>query len=47
VRTGTEGAVHVTGDLDGAQFLRMVLTDGGDGNSYDHSDWAGAQISCN
>jgi len=47
VRTGTEGAVHLTGDLGGAQFLRMVLTDGGDGNSYDHSDWAGAQISCN
>jgi hypothetical protein len=29
-----------------AEFLRMVLTDGGDGNFYDHSDWAGAQVTC-
>jgi alpha-galactosidase len=46
VRTGSEGAVHLTGDLSGAKFLRMVLTDGGDGNSYDHSDWAAAQLTC-
>ena len=43
---GTDNAVHLTGNLTGAKFLRMVLTDGGDGNSYDHADWAGAQVTC-
>jgi alpha-galactosidase len=46
VRTGSEAALHLTADLSGAKFLRLVLTDGGDGNSYDHSDWAGAQVTC-
>jgi len=43
---GTDAAVHIVGNLSGAKFLRMVLTDGGDGNSYDHSDWAGAEVTC-
>ncbi|HZC72296.1 MAG TPA: NPCBM/NEW2 domain-containing protein [Jatrophihabitans sp.] len=43
---GTDAAVHLTADLSGASFLRMVLTDGGDGNSYDHSDWAAAAVNC-
>jgi alpha-galactosidase len=43
---GTDAAVHLTADVSGASFLRMVLTDGGDGNSYDHGDWAAAAVSC-
>jgi alpha-galactosidase len=44
--TGAQGATHLTASLTGARFLRLVLTDGGDGNSYDHSDWAAAQVAC-
>ena len=43
---GTDSAVHLTAGLSGAAFLRMVVTNGGDGNSYDHGDWAGAQVTC-
>jgi alpha-galactosidase len=43
---GTDTAQHLTADLSGAQFLRMVITDAGDGNSYDHSDWAAASVAC-
>jgi alpha-galactosidase len=25
---------------------RLAVTDAGDGNSYDHADWAAAQVSC-
>jgi alpha-galactosidase len=44
--TGADPARTVTADLSGATFLRLVVTDGGDGINYDHSDWAGAQLSC-
>jgi alpha-galactosidase len=43
---GTDAAKSLTADLSGASFLRMVVTDGGDGINYDHSDWAAAAISC-
>jgi alpha-galactosidase len=43
---GADAAKHLTADLSGAQFLRLVITDAGDGNSYDHSDWAGAAVTC-
>ena len=43
---GTDAAVHLTADLSGAAFLRLMLTDAGDGNSYDHSDWAAAALTC-
>jgi alpha-galactosidase len=38
--------VPLTADLHGAQYLRLVITDGGDGNSYDRSDWAAARLTC-
>jgi alpha-galactosidase len=44
--TGAQGATHLSATLTGARFLRLVLTDAGDGNSYDHSDWAAAQLTC-
>ena len=31
----------------GRQQLRLVVTDGGDGNTSDHADWAGARVSNN
>ncbi len=33
-------------DLTGAQTLKLVVTDGGDGNTFDHADWADAKVTC-
>lgn len=44
--TGADAAQHLTADLSGAAFLRLVVTDGGDGINYDHADWAAAAVSC-
>jgi hypothetical protein len=46
VQTITTAPTPVTVDVSGAQFLDLVISDGGNGNELDHSDWAGAQISC-
>ncbi|MGV9365879.1 NPCBM/NEW2 domain-containing protein [Amycolatopsis sp. NPDC003731] len=46
VRTWQDPAVPLAADLHGAQYLRLVVTDGGDGNSYDRSDWAAARLTC-
>jgi alpha-galactosidase len=46
LRTWQDGSVHLTGDLTGASFLRIVTTDGGDGNSYDRGDWAAPVLTC-
>lgn len=37
-------AIHL--DIEGAQQLHLVVTDGGDGISADHADWADARIYC-
>ena len=42
--TGGSDTVHLDVPVDGAQVLRLVATDGGDGRSYDWADWAGAQL---
>jgi alpha-galactosidase len=39
-------AKALTADVTGASFVRLVVTDGGDGINFDHSDWADASISC-
>ena len=44
--TGADPAKYVTANLSGAQFLRLVITDAGNGNTYDHADWAGAALTC-
>ena len=44
--TVNDPAKSLTADLSGAQFVRMVVTDGGNGNNSDHADWAGAQLHC-
>jgi parallel beta-helix repeat protein len=46
VRTGGSAAQGVFVDITGANQLSLVVTDGGDGPSYDHADWADAQVSC-
>jgi len=40
------GAPHQTIDLEvtGVNRLTLGITDAGDGNSYDHGDWAGARL---
>lgn len=44
--TGRDPARAVSVDLNGVQTLRMVVTDAGDGISYDHADWADAKVRC-
>ena len=46
VRTWQDPAVPLSAGLGGAQYLRLVVTDGGDGNAYDRSDWAAAHLTC-
>ncbi|MEV6564424.1 NPCBM/NEW2 domain-containing protein [Streptomyces kronopolitis] len=39
-------ARHLTADLTGGGVLRLVVTDGGNGNNSDHADWGSPLISC-
>ncbi|WP_199931859.1 NPCBM/NEW2 domain-containing protein [Streptomyces sp. NRRL S-646] len=39
-------AQPLTADVTGAQVVRLVVTDGGDGIDSDHADWANAQLTC-
>ncbi|MCX6628088.1 MAG: DUF1800 family protein [Candidatus Solibacter sp.] len=41
---GKSDAQKVTLNVAGKNELRLVVNNGGDGNSYDHADWAGAQL---
>jgi hypothetical protein len=43
---GTTPAVDVDVDVTGAQAVRIVSTDAGDGKSYDHADWGDARLTC-
>lgn len=44
--TGTSATKKASVALSGAQELRMVVTDAGDGIDYDHADWANPKIIC-
>lgn len=46
VQRGTDAARAVDVDLRGKGTLRLVVTDGGDGKSYDHADWLSPTITC-
>ncbi|MEU1306745.1 NPCBM/NEW2 domain-containing protein [Streptomyces shenzhenensis] len=46
VLTNTMPARPLTADVTGAQVVRLVVTDGGDGIDSDHADWADARIGC-
>jgi hypothetical protein len=41
-----QSAKHLTADLTGGSELRLVVTDGGNGNNSDHADWGRPLISC-
>ena len=42
--TGISATKTVDVDVTGKQNLRLVVTDGGNGNGYDHADWANARL---
>jgi hypothetical protein len=44
--TGTTTSKTVFVPISGASTLTLVVTDGGNGNAYDHADWAGARVVC-
>jgi alpha-galactosidase len=44
--TGAGAAKQLTGSLTGANQLRLVVTDSGNGIDSDHSDWASPVITC-
>ncbi|MEV6167114.1 NPCBM/NEW2 domain-containing protein [Streptomyces sp. NPDC051954] len=46
VLTTAMPAQPLTADVTGAATIRLVVTDGGDGSTWDHADWANAQLSC-
>ncbi|MDX6644003.1 MAG: hypothetical protein QOD76_1965, partial [Solirubrobacteraceae bacterium] len=46
VMTGVSATQGVDVSVAGASTLRLVVTDGGDGNGSDHADWALARIEC-
>ncbi|GMA15181.1 hypothetical protein GCM10025871_15120 [Deinococcus metallilatus] len=41
---GSSATQAVNVDIEGAERLRLVVTDAGDGISYDHADWADAKL---
>jgi glucose/arabinose dehydrogenase/PKD repeat protein len=46
VLTSATSRQPLSADLAGKSELRLVVTDGGDGNTHDHADWGGARIFC-
>ncbi|MEU9468825.1 NPCBM/NEW2 domain-containing protein [Streptomyces avermitilis] len=46
VLTTAMPAQPVSADVTGAQVVRLVVTDGGNGITSDHADWADAKLSC-
>ncbi|GAA1688512.1 hypothetical protein GCM10009745_36790 [Kribbella yunnanensis] len=44
--TGTSPTATIAVDVTGAQTLTLQVTDGGDGVTSDHADWANAKVTC-
>src|SRR5262249_19756683 len=44
--TGASSPATVSVNISGKNLLQLVVTDGGNGNAYDHADWANARITC-
>ena len=44
ILSGGDEAVALSVDLKGAERLVLVVKDGGDGNAWDHADWADAKL---
>ncbi len=43
---GADAVKAVSVNVTGVENLRLVVTNAGDGGSYDHADWANAKLSC-
>ncbi len=41
---GYHKSTSISVPVTGGNQLKLVVTDGGDGNAYDHADWAGARV---
>jgi N-acetylneuraminic acid mutarotase len=46
VLRGADSAKPLNVDVTGVNELRLVVTNAGDGISYDHADWGDAKVSC-
>ena len=46
VMTGADPARAVSVSMAKVNELRLVVTDGGDNNYFDHADWAAAKVNC-
>jgi alpha-galactosidase len=46
VLTNAMAAAPISADVTGASAVTLVVTDGGDGVTSDHGDWADLQITC-
>ena len=46
VITGASATATIDINITGINNLRLVVTDNGDGNGYDHADWADAKLTC-
>ncbi|MFJ9037498.1 NPCBM/NEW2 domain-containing protein [Streptomyces sp. NPDC102406] len=46
VLSNSDAPQALSADVTGAQVVRLVVTDGGDGIDSDHADWGDAQVSC-
>ena len=46
VKTGSAPGTAFSVGLAGVSTLRLVVTDGGDGQAYDHGDWADLKLIC-
>ena len=46
LRTWADPALSLSATLTGARYLRLVLTDGGNGYMYDRGDWAAPKLTC-
>ncbi|MFI5523351.1 NPCBM/NEW2 domain-containing protein [Streptomyces platensis] len=44
--TVDQPAKRLTADLSGGSQLRLVVTDGGNGNTSDHADWGDPELTC-
>ncbi|MFI7873343.1 NPCBM/NEW2 domain-containing protein [Streptomyces salinarius] len=44
--THADPARAVSADVSGADVVRLVVTDAGDGKDYDHADWADVRVTC-
>jgi DNA-binding beta-propeller fold protein YncE len=44
--TGASATKTIDVSVAGANELRLVVTDGGNGNGNDHADWANARVNC-